>query len=364
MAGVVKRTPSPQQFFDSATKGVTAGMAAAGAALGSIMEGGSDEEYDERRQSNRPRERRARTDERDGFSDHERWSEEAEEKQRVSAVEAESERRAKVARSVRDEKGKGRAKRAVAVVVSADAVNVDADSNAGYTTEHAVSDSRDNEKQPALTSRQSILSHLPTEHNSDTVDLFVLIYAPRMKTLPPLNYQPGTGGQPITSTVGSSYSQISTPAVTPGSELQSMSPRVDAADAPTKQFDALYSQALALVSDPTHILPFTTPDGYVHILRHLAPQLVYISDVLSGDEGDNIAQLKGWVGHTILVAGDDGVGGLADTETEDERPDEGRKETKRRWYDESSFVGLGKDVEVIDAIRVGDDFARRVGGRD
>jgi hypothetical protein len=143
-----------------------------------------------------------------------------------------------------------------------------------------------------------------------------------------------------------------------------MSPRVDAVDAPTKQFDALYSQALALVSDPTHILPFTTPDGYVHILRHLAPQLVYISDVLSGDEGDNIAQLKGWVGHTILVAGDDGVGGLADTETEDERPDEQRRETKRRWYDESSFVGLGKDVEVIDAIRVGDDYSRRVGGKD
>jgi hypothetical protein len=116
-------------------------MAAAGAALGSIMEGGSDEEYDERRGSSRTRERRSRTEERDGFSDHERWSEEAEEKQRVSAVEAESERRAKVARNVRDEKGKGRAKRAVAVVVSADAVNIEADSNAGYTTEHAVSNS-------------------------------------------------------------------------------------------------------------------------------------------------------------------------------------------------------------------------------
>lgn len=215
-----------------------------------------------------------------------------------------------------------------------------------------------------LTMYQSILSHLPTEHNSDTTDLFVLIYAPGLKSLPPVNYRPGSGTQQITSTVGSSYSQISTPAATPGSELQSMSPRVDAVDAPTKQFDALYSQALALVSSPTQILPFTTPDGYVHILRHLAPQLVYISDVLSGDEGDNIAQLKGWVGHTILVAGDDGVGGLADTETEDERPDEGRKERRKRWYDESSLVGLGKDVEVVDSIRVGDDWARRIGGRE
>lgn len=215
-----------------------------------------------------------------------------------------------------------------------------------------------------LTLLQSILSHLPTEHNSDTTDLFVLIYAPGMKTLPPVNYQLGTGTQQISSTVGSSYSQVSTPAVTPGSELQSMSPRVDAADAPTKQFDALYSQGLALVGNPTQILPFTTPDGYVHILRHLAPQLVYVSDVLSGDDGDNVAQLKGWVGHTILVAGDDGVGGLADTETEDERADDGRKAPKKRWYDESSFVGLGKDVEVVDATRVGDDWARRVSGRE
>ena len=194
----------------------------------------------------------------------------------------------------------------------------------------------------------------------------MLIYAPGLKTLPALNYQPGTNTQQITSTVGSSYSQISTPAVTPGSELQSMSPRVDAADSPSKQFDALYAQALAVVSSPTQIMPFTTPDGYIHILRHLAPNLVYVSDVLSGDEGDNIAQLKGWVGHTILVAGDDGVGGLADTETEDERPDPDRRQQRRRWYDESSFVGRGKEVEVVDAVRVGDDWARRVtsGGRE
>ena len=114
-------------------------MAAAGAALGSIMEGGSDEEYDQRRQGSRTKERKTRTEERDGFSDHERWSEEADDPQRVGVVEAESERRAKTARSVRDEKGKGRAKRAVAVVVSADTANMDHDLSAGYTPEHAVS---------------------------------------------------------------------------------------------------------------------------------------------------------------------------------------------------------------------------------
>lgn len=139
VAGVVKRTPSPQQFFDTASKGVTAGMAAAGAALGSIMEGGSDDELNQRRQSSRTKERRNRTEERDGFSDHERWSEEADDPQRVGVVEAESEKRAKAARSVRNEQGKGRAKRAVAVVVSADTADFEHDMSAGYTTEHAVS---------------------------------------------------------------------------------------------------------------------------------------------------------------------------------------------------------------------------------
>lgn len=140
-----------------------------------------------------------------------------------------------------------------------------------------------------------------------------------------------------------------------------MSPRIDTADSPSKQFDALYGQALALVSSPTQILPFTTREGYIHILKHLAPQLVYVSDALSGDEGESIAQLKGWVGHTILVAGDEGTGGLVDTETEDEGPEP--KVRRERWYEDSPFVGLGKDVEVVDAVRVGEDWSRRVGGR-
>ena len=138
VTGMVRRTPSPEQFFDSARKGVMGGMAAAGAALGSIMED-SDEQDD--RGVKRRTERRDLREEREGFSDHERWSEEADGRERVSAVEAESERRAENARSLRDEKGKGRTKKAVAVVVSADtsADIYDEDENAGYTTEHAVS---------------------------------------------------------------------------------------------------------------------------------------------------------------------------------------------------------------------------------
>lgn len=187
----------------------------------------------------------------------------------------------------------------------------------------------------------------------------MLIYAPGLKSLPPIDYQPGRAP----SAMGSSYSEINTPAQTPGSELQSMSPRVDATDMNSKQFDALYNQALSLVSHPTQILPFTTSDGYVHLLRHLAPQLVYISDTLSGREGETVGALKGWVGHTVLVVGDEGHGGLADTETETE-DERGERKEKRRWWEHSSFVGLGKEVDVVDAARVGDDWGKRVTGRE
>ena len=223
---------------------------------------------------------------------------------------------------------------------------------------------------------KSILSHLPNTHTSTTesTDLFVLIYSPTLTSLPPLDYQPQ--GHGIPSTVGSTYSAISTPAVTPGSELQSISPRIEPQDTassssqqPSKTFDLLYQQALTLVSSPTHILPFTTSAGFVPILRHLAPNTVYVSDTLAGDDGANLAQLRGWVGNTVLVAGDQGTGGLADTETEtedergvDRRGDGRRKEGK--WYERSEMVGLGKGVEVVDAARVGEDWAKRVGGKE
>ena len=191
------------------------------------------------------------------------------------------------------------------------------------------------------------------------MDLFVLIYSPGLKSLPPLDKQSGRAP----STTGS-FSQISTPAVTPGEELQSISPRIDAAEPNARQFELIYNQALSLVSNPTQILPFTTPDGYLHLLRHLAPQLVYVSDTLSGLEGHSVAQLKGWVGHTILVAGDEGHGGLADTETETEDERAGERKSKLRWYENSPLVGLGKDIEVVDAARIGDDWTRRVMQRE
>ena len=58
MSGALRRTPSPQQFFDGASRRVAAGMAAAGAAVGGALSSIREE------------------DKRD-FEDHSRWSEEA-----------------------------------------------------------------------------------------------------------------------------------------------------------------------------------------------------------------------------------------------------------------------------------------------
>lgn len=141
-----------------------------------------------------------------------------------------------------------------------------------------------------------------------------------------------------------------------------MSPDLPASNPPNRLFDALWTQSLALVDRPSMILPFTTPTGYIHILRHLAPPLVYLSDneTISGPKGDNVAQLKGWVGQTVVVVGDEGHGGLADTDTEDESA---RPAPRDKWWEGSDLVGLGKGVEVVDAGHVGDDWARRLGGR-
>ncbi|GAB7333953.1 hypothetical protein MBLNU13_g06061t1 [Cladosporium sp. NU13] len=331
--GAIRRTPSPQQFFDSASKQMGAAAAAAGAALGSIIEEDKDKDFYYEEGSTR----RGREGEGEVFSDHERWSEEAEEKTRVGAVEAESGKRADAAlRSARDDEGKGKSnKKTVAVVVNSDFGRDSAyDQDTTYQSEHA-----------------SILSHLPSAHDPNTTELFVLIYAPTLTSLPPLDYQP-----PGESGLGSSYSQISTPVATPGSELQSISPRIAPSETSyPKSFNTLYQQALTLVSHSSRILPFTTQAGYVQILKHLAPQLVYVTENLSGTDGESVAQLRGWVGRTIVVAGE----GLADTETEDE----GVRES-RRWYERSSMVGLGKEVEVVDAARVGEDWGKRVGGRE
>ncbi|KAK5747557.1 hypothetical protein LTR17_000200 [Elasticomyces elasticus] len=370
--GAMRRTPSPQQFYDQASKQVSAGLAAAGGVLGSIMEDGDEPEHEHG--SRRVDERRGdvreerREEQREGFSDHERWSEEAEEKERDrGVVEVETERRADAARSGRSNSdGKQRARKTVAVVVSAD-TNMDG---------------KMDEEDIIYDQHASILSHLPEHHNPERTDLFILIYAPGLLILPPISYRPASDpshlnlAEDTASNLGSSYSQVNTPqAVTPSEELTSISPKISATPdsefkSPGQQFDALYTQALALVDHPSKILCFTTASGYTSLLRHLAPQLAYVSDLLAGEEGKVIAKLRGWVGSAVLVVGDDGTGGLAadSDETEDDglggNGGSGRKRREEQWYERSGLVGLGKGLEVVDVARVGDDWGKRVGGRE
>ena len=91
VSGALRRSPSPQQFFDSAGKTITAGVAAAGAAMGSALAA-------------------IREEDKNAYADHETWSEEAD---------AKRDRPSRSSQKTKDSAGKRR--KTVAIVVSADA---------------------------------------------------------------------------------------------------------------------------------------------------------------------------------------------------------------------------------------------------
>jgi hypothetical protein len=218
---------------------------------------------------------------------------------------------------------------------------------------------------------QTILSHLPDTDFSRT-KLFVLIYSPSLRSRP----NSRVGG----TSLGSSYSAISTPAVTPGvhDELKSIEPHAEdtiytpalsARSSDNILWNTLHTQALRLVENPAMVMPFTSPTGFVHMLRHLSPDTVYLVDALSGHRGAHVEDLKRWVGQTVVVVGNDGLGlgGLVDTD--DEAPASAQKSEHahlkaERWWDNADMVGLGKGVDVVDASRLTEDFERRVVGRE
>jgi hypothetical protein len=128
-------------------------------------------------------------------------------------------------------------------------------------------------------------------------------------------------------------------------------------------YDLLYKQAVTLVENPVSVLPFTTPTGWVHMLKHLSSDIVYVVDNLSGNHGENIEAAKGWVGQIVVVVGGDGtgLGGLIDTEDEGDGTDH---KVKAKWWQDNSMIGLGKGVEVVDGARVAEDWDRRVNGME
>ncbi|KAK7535324.1 uncharacterized protein J3D65DRAFT_449500 [Phyllosticta citribraziliensis] len=337
MSGAIRRTPSPQQVFDNASKKLAAGVSAAGTAFGAALAS-------------------IREEERDDYADHSRWSEEA-----ARQVEAQSSESAAAVRthteafaeSARLPSGPDNRKK-VAIVLSADAAAHE-------------------EEQGAYHEQASILSHLPQIDHS-TTNLLILIYAPHLKpgsSSSNKDLSPGSTGNPMAASLGSSYSAIS--ATSADQPLTTVDPQPhDTGDSDSNNalYSTIHAAARRLVPRSTNILPFSSSTGHVHMLKHLAPRLVYMTDDLTGPRGENVVALKPpgnkhWVGQIMVVVGSQGAGtaGLVDTEDDEgDQPASGKE--ARKWWEESHMVGLGKGVEIVDADRLVDDFERRACGKE
>lgn len=334
MQGALRRTPSPQQIFDGASKRVAAGVAAAGALMGGGLTS-------------------IREDDRGDFEDHSRWSEEvrsrANERSRQAAASMSGAlpTRAPVA---------DMRKKTVAIVVSSVSSQSETED---FSPEHAVGYILPfvNPADDA----QSILSHLPEHVDPDTSRIFVLIYAPDLKRA----IGRGSPSRP-TMSITSSYSNIAPEEATasgelPTAEMSAVEPgQMDEAEDTSPFFKTLYTQAQTLVEKESMIMPFSTATGYVHLVRHLSPDIVYVQESLTGSEGDPVHHISGWVRQVVVVVGDEGGrGGLIDSDDESALAEKGE-----RWWQKDGTTGIGKRIEVMDVLRTGDDWRRRVRGHD
>lgn len=125
MSGAIRRTPSPQQIFDGASRRVVAGVTAAGAAVGGALSA-------------------IREEDRRDFEDHSRWSEEAETRATTATAPAPPDQRAVEATMTIGQASSGGAKggkkrKTVAVVISADIGHHEPAEEVTYIQEHAVS---------------------------------------------------------------------------------------------------------------------------------------------------------------------------------------------------------------------------------
>ena len=125
--GIIRRTPSPQQVFDTVSKKTVAGLAAAGAAAGAALASIREEDKDDK----------------DDFGDHSRWSEEASLRRNVEAQSGQSttavdSQARSFAASVRSGPSTGKRKTVVLVVSAESLMDRDDDHEGTYRTETAV----------------------------------------------------------------------------------------------------------------------------------------------------------------------------------------------------------------------------------
>ncbi|KAJ6111220.1 hypothetical protein N7486_003455 [Penicillium sp. IBT 16267x] len=323
MQGALRRTPSPQQIFDGASRKVVAGVTAAGQFVGGALTS-------------------IREENRGDFEDHTRWSEEAQSRAKESGEQTTSVPTMSGALPGRapGQHSLDKKKKTVVIVVS----SLTPSDSDDFASEHA-----------------SILSHLPEHVDLDSCRIFVLIYAPSLK------HAIGQGNSSrATQSIASSYSNIATEEAASsgelvGGDLTRVDPhQEDDLEGQTPFFRTLYTQAQALVEKENMIMPFSTPTGYVHLVRHLSPDLVYAQESLTGEKGDAVQHISGWVRQVIVVVGDEGGrGGLIDSDDESALADKGEK-----WWQKEGTTGIGKRIDVVDVLRVGDDWRRRVRGLD
>lgn len=124
MSGAIRRTPSPQQIFDGASRRVAAGVSAAGAAVGGALSA-------------------IREEDRRDFEDHSRWSEEAETRATTATAPGPPDQgsvEASMSVGLADSRGAkgGKKRRTIAVVVSADIGHHEPEEEVTYIQEHAV----------------------------------------------------------------------------------------------------------------------------------------------------------------------------------------------------------------------------------
>ena len=122
--GIIRRTPSPQQVFDTVSKKTVAGLAAAGAAAGAALAS-------------------IREEDKDDFGDHSRWSEEAAIRRNVEAQSSQSatavdSHARSFAESVKSGPSTGKRKTVVLVVSAESLMDRDDDHEGTYRTETAV----------------------------------------------------------------------------------------------------------------------------------------------------------------------------------------------------------------------------------
>ncbi|KAL5342430.1 hypothetical protein BJX70DRAFT_356806 [Aspergillus crustosus] len=321
MQGALRRTPSPQQIFDGASKRVAAGVAAAGAFVGGALTS-------------------IREENKGDFEDHSRWSEEVNSRNQQRTQPDPNTAGFPPARSViGGPTTTDKRRKTVAIVVSSDISHL--------VSEELVSD------------HVSILSHLPEHINPDAAKLFVLIYAPGLKHAP----NQGSHSHPLSVT--SSYSNIATEEATSAeattADLSTLEPRqAEDPEGASPLFNTLYTQGQAIVDKDTMIMPFNSPTGYVHLVRHLSPDTVYVQESLSGQDGSAVNHISGWVRQVVVVVGDEGGrGGLIDSDDESVLADKDEK-----WWRKEGVTGIGKRIDVVDVLRVGDDWRRRISGHD